>query len=148
PPAGSTPPPHLFERIWNYDVPYRDEHGEYTLQYTDSQDIMNWVTQGAIADRSLERLGTTDVGIIAYRQMLHRELEKVERGEDPMCVIRDPAQNHVIELPLEKNKHHMSDGFEKTARRSRIRFSPILEDLVAVFAQKPQTEGELVGASR
>ena len=77
-----------------------------------------------------------------------RELEKVERGEDPMGVIRDPAQNTVIDLPLEKNKHHMSDGFEITARRSRTSFCPILEDLVAVFAQKPQTEGELVGAAR
>ncbi|MGA2393649.1 MAG: Rieske 2Fe-2S domain-containing protein [Candidatus Lustribacter sp.] len=148
PPAGATAPPHLFERVWAYDVPYRDERGEYTLQYTDSQDIMNWITQGAIADRSLERLGTTDMGIIAYRQMLHRELEKVERGEDPMGVIRDPARNPIIELPLEKNKHHMSDGFEKTARRSRLRFAPIMEDLVAVFAQRPSTEGELVGAGR
>ena len=80
--------------------------------------------------------------------MLHRELEKVERGEDPMGVIRDPARNPIIELPLEKNKHHMSDGFEKTARRSRLRFAPIMEDLVAVFAQRPSTEGELVGAGR
>jgi 5,5'-dehydrodivanillate O-demethylase oxygenase subunit len=114
------------------------------LQYTDSQDIMNWITQGPIADRTLERLGTTDVGIIAYRQMLQRELQKVEQGEDPMGTIRDPARNTIIELPLEKNKFHMSAGFEKTSRRSRLNFSPILEDLVAIFADKPQ--GELVGA--
>ena len=148
PPAGVTASPHLFERVWTYDVPYRDERGEYTLQYTDSQNIMNWITQGAIADRSLERLGTTDVGIIAYRQMLHRELAKVERGEDPMGTIRDPARNTIIELPLEKNEHHMSDGFEKTARRSRLRFAPILEELVEVFAQRPSAQGELVGAGR
>jgi 5,5'-dehydrodivanillate O-demethylase len=144
PPAGIVAPQHLFERVWSYDVPYRDERGEFTLQYTDSQDIMNWITQGPIADRTLERLGTTDVGIIAYRQMLQRELQKVEQGEDPMGTIRDPARNTTIELPLEKNKFHMSAGFEKTSRRSRLNFSPILEELVAIFADKPQ--GELVGA--
>jgi 5,5'-dehydrodivanillate O-demethylase len=140
PPAGAVAPPHLFERMWVYDVPYRDERGEFTLQYTDSQDIMNWITQGSIADRSLERLGTTDVGIIAFRQMLLRELDKVEAGQDPMFFVRDPAQNPVIHLPLEMNKHHMSDGFETTARRSRLRFSPIIEELVAVFEQKPHRE--------
>src|ERR1019366_9498806 len=100
PPAGAVTPPHLFERMWVYDVPYRDEHGEFTLQYTDSQDIMNWITQGSIADRSLERLGTTDVGIIAFRAMLLRELDKVEAGQDPMFFVRDPAQNAIINLPL------------------------------------------------
>jgi 5,5'-dehydrodivanillate O-demethylase oxygenase subunit len=140
PPEGVAAPPHLFEQMWYYDVPYRDERGDYTLQYTDSQDIMAWVTQGAIADRSIERLGTTDVGIIAYRQMLLRELAKVERGEDPMCVIRDPARNTVIDIPLEKNKAHKGDGFERTTRRSRTRFSPILEELIAVFTDKPQRE--------
>jgi 5,5'-dehydrodivanillate O-demethylase oxygenase subunit len=140
PPEGVVTPAHLLERTWFYDVPYRDERGDFTLQYTDSQDIMAWLTQGAIADRSIERLGTTDVGVIAYRQMLLRELKKVESGEDPMCVMRDPAQNAIIELPLEKNKHHKSDGFEKTTRRSRARFSPILDDLIAIFGEKPQRE--------
>jgi 5,5'-dehydrodivanillate O-demethylase oxygenase subunit len=145
PPEGAVAPPHLFDRMWVYDVPYRDASGEFTLRYTDSQDIMNWITQGAVADRSLERLGTTDIGILAYRQMLLRELHKVEAGDDPMLVIRDPANNPVINLPLEMNKHHMSDGFEITARRSRLSFAPILEDLVAIFGQSPQRE--VVGAS-
>jgi 5,5'-dehydrodivanillate O-demethylase oxygenase subunit len=138
PPAGAVAPPHLFARTWFYDVPYRDERGEFMLEYVDSQDIMAWLTQGPIADRTLERLGTTDVGILAYRQMLLRELEKIERGEDPMGVVRDPGANTIVELPLEKNKFHMSDGFEKITRRSRARFSPILEELVQVFTQPPR----------
>jgi 5,5'-dehydrodivanillate O-demethylase len=144
PPEGVAAPAHLLERTWHYDVPFRDERGEFTLQYTDSQDIMAWLTQGTIADRSIERLGTTDVGIIAYRQMLLRELKNVEDGRDPMGVIRDPS-HATIELPLEKNKHHKSDGFEKTTRRSRASFSPVLEDLIAVFTQQP--EREKVGSS-
>jgi 5,5'-dehydrodivanillate O-demethylase len=140
PPQGAVVPPHLLEKTWFYDVPFRDEAGEFSLEYVDSQDIMAWVTQGPIADRTLERLGTTDVGIVTLRKMLLRELAKVERGEDPMCVIRDPAQNSTIDLPMEKQKHHYSDGFESLARRTRIRFSPIIEELVQVFTQQPERE--------
>jgi 5,5'-dehydrodivanillate O-demethylase oxygenase subunit len=59
-----------------------------------AQDHMAWETQGPVADRTIERLATSDRGVVAYRNMLFREMEKVERGEDPMCVIRDP--NHAI----------------------------------------------------
>jgi 5,5'-dehydrodivanillate O-demethylase len=140
PPEGAVAPAHLFEHIWEYEVRYKDERGDYLLQYTDSQDIMNWITQGPIADRSVERLGTTDVGIIAYRQMLMRELAKVEAGQDPMLTMRDPRNNPVIDIPLEKNKHHMSDGFARTSKRSRLVFSPILDELTEVFGSQPNRE--------
>jgi 5,5'-dehydrodivanillate O-demethylase len=57
------------------------------------QDMMAWVTQGEISDRTTERLGSSDKGIILYRNLLLEQIEKVERGEDPMGVIRDPARN-------------------------------------------------------
>jgi 5,5'-dehydrodivanillate O-demethylase len=47
---------------------------------------------GPIALRHLEKLGSTDRGVIMCRQMLQRELAKMEAGEDPMHVIRDPAK--------------------------------------------------------
>jgi hypothetical protein len=43
-------------------------------------------------ERTRERLGTSDKGIVLYRRMLLEELAKVERGEDPLGVIRDPAK--------------------------------------------------------
>ncbi|HLH25242.1 MAG TPA: Rieske 2Fe-2S domain-containing protein [Chloroflexota bacterium] len=57
------------------------------------QDEMAWVGQGAITDRTTEHLATSDKGILLYRKLLLENLEKVERGEDPMGVIRDPARN-------------------------------------------------------
>jgi 5,5'-dehydrodivanillate O-demethylase len=138
PPPGVTAPPRLLERTWSYEVPFLDADGNYLLDCIDAQDIMGWVTQGPIADRTLERLGTTDTGIIAYRNMLVREMEKSERGEDPMGVIRGPEEHAVIVLPMEKAKHHYSDGFESVTRRTRIRFAPILEDLIDVFTQDPR----------
>jgi 5,5'-dehydrodivanillate O-demethylase oxygenase subunit len=136
PPAGAVVPAHLFEKIWSYDVPYLDQNGEYLLDMIDAQDVMAWITQGPIADRTQERLGMTDVGIVAYRKLLLRELAKAERGEDPMGVVRDPGV--IIRLPMEQAKFHYTDGFESLARRTRIRYAPIVEDLIGVFQQDPR----------
>ncbi len=125
-------PEHLKEVAF-YEVPWRNEKGEFINDYVDGQDIMCWVTQGPISDRTNERLGTTDKGIIMYRQMLKDQISKVQRGEDPMCVIRDPLKNEFIELPLEQNKHHFSDGFASIFSRFATRFSPIMPEVIDLF---------------
>ncbi|WP_102348666.1 aromatic ring-hydroxylating dioxygenase subunit alpha [Bacillus sp. Marseille-P3661] len=126
--------PESLKEIPFYEVPYKNENGEYIVDYIDGQDIMCWITQGAIADRTDERLGTTDKGIIMYRQMIKEEIAKVERGEDPIGVIRDPEKNQFIELPLEKQKHHYSDGFDVTTKRFQTRFAPNVEDLIDFYS--------------
>ncbi len=59
-----------------------------------AQDHMAWETQGPIADRTVERLATSDRGIVMLREMLKREIAKVQEGIDPINVYRDP--NHPI----------------------------------------------------
>jgi 5,5'-dehydrodivanillate O-demethylase len=61
---------------------------------------MAWETQGPIADRTRERLATTDRGIIMLREIMFREMKKVRSGQDPIGVIRDPAKNHFIDTYL------------------------------------------------
>ncbi len=64
--------------------------------------MMVWVTQGPITDHSLEHLGESDRGVALYRRTLLEEADRVARGEDPMGVIRDPAeQEPFLRLPLE-----------------------------------------------
>jgi 5,5'-dehydrodivanillate O-demethylase len=138
PPAGADVPAHLLERVPMYDVPIRDASGEYMLEYVHVQDIMAWETQGGRNDRSSEALGTTDTGLIAFRKLLAREIDKVERGEDPIATIRDPKAHVRIDLPLEKNKAHFTDGFESMLKRHMSSFSPIAPDLLRVFTQKPK----------
>ncbi len=132
PPAGVTIPAELRE-LCVYDVPVYDEKGELIVDYIDGGDIMAWVTQGRIADRSRETLGSTDSGVVQFRRMLQREIEKVERGEDPIGVLRDPTRNGPIELPVERNKHHFSDGFAARVRRTHARYAPINEQVIALF---------------
>lgn len=137
PPSWADVPDRLLSSVPIFDVPYRDERGEYLLDFIDGQDIMAWETQGRIADRRLENLGATDRGVTLWRRMLRRELQKIETGEDPMCVLRDPARNEIIELHVEKGKVAFLDGFASLVQRMPLRYAPIAGDLLAVFAPPP-----------
>ena len=57
------------------------------------QDALAWVAQGGISDRTQEHLVTSDKGVILYHNLLLEQIGKVERGEDPMGLVRDVALN-------------------------------------------------------
>jgi hypothetical protein len=44
-------------------------------------------SQGQIADRTMENLGTTDKGIMLYRRLLVEAIRKNEAGEKPLMVL-------------------------------------------------------------
>lgn len=133
PPQGVQVPKHLLEKVHTYEVPFIDDKGEFIVDNVDGQDMMAWISQGAIADRSLENLGATDKGIVMYRRMLKREMQKVQAGIDPMGIVRDSARNERIDLPNEKKKHHNSDGFTSFMMRTHAKYSPIANDLSKLF---------------
>ena len=64
-----------------------------------SQDYASWLGPGAVADRTREHLGETDLGVIMFRKKLFEQAEIVAAGGDPQGVIRDPAKNRKITLP-------------------------------------------------
>lgn len=68
----------------------RVEDGWWGLASRD-QDRACQESQGAIADRTREILGTSDRGVIMFRKMLSEAIASVERGDDPAGVVRDPA---------------------------------------------------------
>jgi 5,5'-dehydrodivanillate O-demethylase len=141
---GAGIPQRLLDDVPMYDVPFLDDRGNYMIDLIDAQDIMAWTTQGPIADRTRETLGSADRGVTLLRRMLKRELKKIENGEDPIGVVRDPEKNRVIALHIEKAKAHYADGFENLVRRTRIRYSPVADDLIAVVtARHPElVEGQ------
>ncbi|MFM2130011.1 MAG: hypothetical protein RL477_1557 [Pseudomonadota bacterium] len=67
------------------------------------QDRIAQEGQGTIADRTKENLATSDKGIAMFRRFLFEGLAAIERGEDPMGVIRDPGKNAMIEFDAQKN---------------------------------------------
>ncbi|MFF3753248.1 Rieske 2Fe-2S domain-containing protein [Streptomyces sp. NPDC002018] len=68
------------------------EDGDHAMTTFTSQDRMAWETQGAVYDRTREMLGAEDKGIAMYRRLLRQQIERVQAGEDPMALIRDPGQ--------------------------------------------------------
>ena len=89
-----------------YPIPYAHPDGSLVVDTVLGQDMMAWVTQGDISDRSTERLGNSDKGIILYRSVLLDHLRMVERGEDPPGVIRDPAENASLQVHREAGAHY------------------------------------------
>jgi 5,5'-dehydrodivanillate O-demethylase len=53
---------------------------------------------GPLTDRAREHLGAGDEGIIVLRKLLREQIERVQRGLDPIGVIRDPKYNQLIDL--------------------------------------------------
>ena len=85
---------HTYHIITNYrqyndgeepqtEIPYDerplfDANGRIIRDYVAAQDQVAWVIQGAVSDRTTERLGVTDVGIIMFRRMLDEQAAVVE----------------------------------------------------------------------
>jgi 5,5'-dehydrodivanillate O-demethylase len=77
-----------------------------------NQDFLAWVGQGRIADRSHENLGLSDKGIVMIRRRFFDEMKRIEAGEEAKGVIRDPARNHAVQLPM-MARADVIDGFTK-----------------------------------
>ena len=86
-----------------------DEDGRMKRDHVLGQDMTAWVIQGPICDRTTERLGVTDIGIIMFRRMLEEQMNIVADGGDPLNTYRDPSQNEIIIAPCE---HFEYPGYE------------------------------------
>jgi 5,5'-dehydrodivanillate O-demethylase len=90
------------EKISSWRVPLFDADGALIPDLVNHQDFVAWITQGVLADRSLEKLGESDRGIIMFRKQLREQMDIVTDGGDPMNVFRDAEAASYIELPLER----------------------------------------------
>jgi 5,5'-dehydrodivanillate O-demethylase len=70
-----------------------NDEGKIIADNVPAQDMVGWVGQGPVSDRTQEHLATSDKGVLLYRRMLLEQMERVERGEEPMAVIRDRGEN-------------------------------------------------------
>ena len=95
--------------VW--ENPIFDARGNYLTDNLNGQDMMVMLSQGEVSDRTLEHLGESDRGVVLYRKVLLEQLDRVERGEEPMGVVRDPAKNTpYIALPLENHLGYSLSG--------------------------------------
>lgn len=91
--------PFVQDSIPSWHAPLHDAQGRWIRSHVMNQDILAWVGQGPIADRTLETLGASDRGIAMLRRQLFNDIDAVAAGRDPMGVQRDPAANVCVALP-------------------------------------------------
>lgn len=99
--------PYVQTRIPHWYAPIQDPAtGRWITTHIINQDTVAWVGQGVIADRTAERLASSDVGIVALRRRLRQDLEAVARGQDPSGVVRDPDKARLVRWPDNRRPLH------------------------------------------
>jgi 5,5'-dehydrodivanillate O-demethylase len=132
-PAPGVPAPQQVS-VPVYEVPWQDSTGGFITDFVDGGDIMAWVSQGPIADRTRERLTCSDRGITLLRRLLDEQLRQVQAGLDPLGVIRDPAENEVIALAQERDKFGGGNTFLREAiEMSHVRYSPLKGQILTLL---------------
>jgi 5,5'-dehydrodivanillate O-demethylase len=97
---------------------------------------MAWVTQGRIADRTKERLGDVDRGVVLLRRQYFQQMERVRRGEDPMNVLRGPGSDRQIDVRQEVEKFGHGAGYVRDLLiATQARFSQRRAEIARRYAE-------------
>ncbi|MGA7956939.1 MAG: hypothetical protein WCA26_07795, partial [Xanthobacteraceae bacterium] len=91
--------PYVQERVPTWTSPIKDENGRWISSHVINQDIVAWVGQGRIADRTRENLRSSDIGITMMRNRFFQEIDAVAAGKEPAGVIRSANAAACIALP-------------------------------------------------
>jgi 5,5'-dehydrodivanillate O-demethylase oxygenase subunit len=101
--------PYVQERVPVWRSPIRDAQGRWIDSHVINQDIIGWVGQGRIADRTKENLRASDIGIVEMRKRFFADMGKAAKGEDPSGIIRDPVAAACVALPDQMRRYNV-DG--------------------------------------
>ena len=61
-----------------------------------NQDIIMWVSMGAIVNRSTDRLGASDMAVVEFRKLMVDAATKVARGEAAIGTTPDTPPHRII----------------------------------------------------
>jgi 5,5'-dehydrodivanillate O-demethylase oxygenase subunit len=128
----------------DYEYRWMDDNGDFIVDYIEGQDVMAWVTQGAITDRTAEHLGKSDVGVLMLRRMFREQMVRVEEGKDPdVAFTREPHER--IELPCEKEKFGAGIDFALAwLAMGSSRYSPAVERIRELHVAAAEARGERI----
>jgi 5,5'-dehydrodivanillate O-demethylase len=127
----------------DYEFPWLDDRGEHIVDYIEGQDIMAWVTQGDINDRTAEHLGKSDIGVIMLRKMFREQMGLVAEGQDPTVgFTREPHDR--IELPCEKDKFGVdyTEFALSWVSGGSMRYSPAMDTLKKLYVEAATLRGD------
>ena len=125
--------PYVQNRVPTWYGPIKDAKGRWISSHIINQDVIAWVGQGTIADRSQELLGSSDRGVAMIRNRFFEDMEAVAQGRDPKGIIRDPDTAKLVQLPIAIAEDVHRRACRATSGR-RIRISV---DVPNVFRGRP-----------
>ena len=127
--------PYVQGKIPSWYGPIKDPTTDrWITSHVANQDFVVWVGQGAIADRTREKLGQSDKGIVTMRRKFFDELNAVQAGAEPKGLIRDPAANCDVVLPS-ACRDEMRDGLPKDALLAHPLLGPYVKDFFGQAGQ-------------
>jgi len=116
--------------IPSWTAPIRDARtGQWITSHVINQDIVAWVGQGPVADRTRETLGASDRGIAMLRRQLFDDIDAVAAGRDPKGVQRDPQANVRVVLPSD-HREFFRDGLPREAYLRHPKWKTLLQQFV------------------
>jgi 5,5'-dehydrodivanillate O-demethylase len=121
--------PYTQAEIPSWTAPTHDADGQWIKSHVMNQDILAWVGQGPIADRSQENLGASDRGIAMIRRRYFEDIEAVAAGRDPKGVIRDAAANQRVVLPSD-HRSFFQEGMSRADYLRHPKWRTLLQQFV------------------
>jgi 5,5'-dehydrodivanillate O-demethylase oxygenase subunit len=91
--------PYVQDSVPTWVSPIKDESGRWISSHVINQDIIAWVGQGTIADRTKETLGASDLGIAMMRKRYFEDLDGLAQGREAKAIIRNANVASCVELP-------------------------------------------------
>jgi 5,5'-dehydrodivanillate O-demethylase len=129
--------PFVQQSIPYWYGPLKDKAGRWITDYVMNQDFVAWASQGRIANRTREHLGQSDGGVKMMRRQMLKDVEAVEAGRDPKGVIRDPARNHAIRLPMTE-RHKQIDGQSMAELLADAELGQVVKTFMLQYGQPEQ----------
>ena len=111
--------PYVQGKVPTWWSPIKDDNGRWISSHVINQDIIAWVGQGRIADRTRETLGASDLGIAMIRKRFFDDIDAMERGEDPKGVIRSSNVARCVDLPFSRRRKASREFRSRTSRNIR-----------------------------
>ena len=134
---------HWIHSVMGRKYQWLDDRGRHIVDYIEGQDVMAWVSQGKIADRTSEHIGKSDIGVIMIRRMFKAQIARVEPGKDPTVAFTRVPQER-IELPCEKKKFTAGIDFALAwLDMGSTRYSPALDTLRKIHLEATRARGEV-----
>ena len=116
--------------IPSWKSPTRDPAtGRWISSHVINQDIIAWVGQGPVTDRTRENLGASDKGIAMIRRRLFDDIDAVAQGRDPKGVIRDAHANRRLILPSDSRDFFL-DGLPRAEYERHPKWNKLLRHFI------------------